>query len=137
MPTRRQEKVAHVVQRAVSNAILSHLSDPRIEGVVSVTRVEMSPDLRTADVYLSVLGKNEKSQHRTFIAIEHAKRHVQSFVADAVKIKFCPVLHFHEDEKFKKTLETMNLIDLAASEYQDTEQDQDDQWSCEATEAGD
>ena len=126
-----------MVQRAVSNAILNHLSDPRIEGVVSVTHVEMSPDLRAADVYLSVLGKNEKSQHRTFIAIEHAKRHVQSFVADAVKSKFCPVLNFHEDEKFKKTLETMNLIDRAASEYQDAEQGQDGQWSGGAIEAGD
>jgi ribosome-binding factor A len=125
MPTRRQEKMAHAVQRAVSNAILNHLSDPRIEGVVSVTRVEMTPDLRKAQVYLSVLGKSEKSQRRTLIAIEHAKRHIQSYVADAVTSKFCPVLSFHEDENFKKTLETMNLIDRAASEYQSAEQDPD------------
>jgi len=129
--------MAHAVQRAVSNAILSHLSDPRIEGVVSVTYVEMSSDIRKAHVYLSVLGKSEKSQRRTLIAIEHAKRHIQSYVADAVQSKFCPVLHFHEDEKFKKTLETMNLIDQAASEYQDAEQDQDGQWLGGATEARD
>jgi len=134
MPTRRQEKVAHVVQRAVSNAILNHLSDPRIEGVVSVTRVEMTPDLRKAQVYLSVLGKSEKSQRRTLIAIEHAKRRIQSYVADAVKSKFCPVLSFHEDEKFKKTLETMNLIDRAASEYQGDDQELDSPCSGEATE---
>lgn len=120
--------MAHVVQRAVSNVILNHLNDPRIEGVVSVTHVEMSPDLRSADVYFSVLGKNEKTQHRTFVAIEHAKRHIQSYVADAVKSKFCPVLHFHEDDTFKKTLETMNLIDQAASEYQYPEEDQAGQW---------
>ena len=126
-----------MVQRAVSNAIQNHLNDPRIEGVVSVTSVDMSPDLRTADVYLSVLGKSEKSQHRTFIAIEHAKRRIQSFVADAVKSKFCPVLSFHEDDKFKKTLETMNLIDQAASEYQQTGEGPDNEWPEAATEARD
>ncbi len=126
-----------MVQRTVSNTILNHLSDPRIEGVVSVTHVEMSPDLRKASVYLSVLGKSEKAQRRTLVAIEHAKRHIQSYVADALNSKFCPVLDFQEDEKFKKTLETMNLIDRAASEYRDAEQNPDGQWLDEATEAQD
>lgn len=126
-----------MVQRAVSSAIQNHLNDPRIEGVVSVTYVDMSPDLRVADVYLSVLGKSEKSQHRTFVAIEHAKRRIQSFVADAVQSKFCPVLNFHEDEKFKKTLETMNLIDQAASEYQGAGEDPDDRGPETATETRD
>ncbi|MHC4355618.1 MAG: ribosome-binding factor A [Planctomycetota bacterium] len=62
MPTRRQEKVARVVKEAVSDAIANHLSDPRIEGLVSVTEVDVAPDMRTADVYVSILGKNEASQ---------------------------------------------------------------------------
>ena len=50
MVTRRQEKVARVVKEAVSDAIAHHLNDPRIGGFVSVTRVEMAPDLRNAEV---------------------------------------------------------------------------------------
>jgi len=46
MVTRRQEKVARVVKEAVSDAITHHLSDPRIEGFVSVTRVDMAADYR-------------------------------------------------------------------------------------------
>jgi len=116
MPTRRQEKVARVVKEVVGDAITNHLNDPRIEGFVSVTRVDMAPDLRNADVYLSIFGKDETSQNKTFVAIAHAKSRIQSLLAGKLQCKFCPILHFYRDEKFKKTLETMKLIDQAASE---------------------
>ena len=128
MPTRRQEKVARVVKEAVSNAIANHLSDPRIEGFVSVTRVDMAADLRNADVYLSVFGKDEAAQNKTFAAITHAKTRIQSLLAGKLQRKFCPVLRFQRDEKFKKTLETMKLIDQAVSglEKEKPEGDLDD-----------
>ena len=115
MATRRQEKVARIVREAVSDAISNHLSDPRIEGLVSVTRVDMAADLRSADVYISIFGKDEASQNKTFAAIEHAKSRIQSLLASRVQSKFCPVLRFHKDDKFKKALETMKLIDEAVN----------------------
>jgi len=117
MSTRRQEKVARAVKEAVSEVISNHLSDPRIEGLVSVTRVEMLADLRTADVYVSILGKDDAAQSKTFTAITHARSRIQALLADRLHSKFCPVLRFHKDEKFKKTLEIMRLIDKAASEW--------------------
>ena len=116
MPTRRQAKVSRVVKEAVSEAILSHLSDPRIEGIVSVTSVELSPDLRRADVYLSILGKDESSSKKTYIAINHARSKIQRFLGDRIQSKFCPVLRFHRDENLQKTLETMRLIEQATNE---------------------
>jgi len=118
MATRRQEKVARVVKEAVSDAIANHLNDPRIEGFVSVTRVDMAPDLRNADVYLSIFGKDDTVQNRTFVAITHAKSRIQSLLAGKLQCKFCPVLRFHRDENFKKTLETMKLIEKAVSEFE-------------------
>jgi ribosome-binding factor A len=116
MATRRQEKVARVVKEAVSDAIAHQLSDPRIEGFVSVTRVELTADLRSANVYISIFGKDQTSQNKTFAAITHAGSRIQSLVAGRLQSKFCPILHFYTDEKFKKTLETMELIDRAAKE---------------------
>ena len=118
MPTRRQEKVARVVKEAVSDAIANHLGDPRIEGLVSVTRVEMAPDLRHADVYVSIFGKDDAAQNKTFAAITHARSRIQSLLAGRMQSKFCPVLRFHKDEKFKKTLETMKLIEQAVGELE-------------------
>jgi len=128
MATRRQEKVARVVKEVVSEAITQHLNDPRIEGFVSVTRVEMAPNLRNADVYLSIFGKNKAAQNKTFSAISHATTRIQSLLAGRLQSKFCPVLRFYTDEHFKKTLETMRLIDEAMSglEQRTDEEDMDD-----------
>jgi len=123
MATRRQERVARVVKEATSDAISHHLNDPRIEGLVSVTRVDVAADLRTADVYLSIFGKDCAADNRTFTAIAHAKGRIQSLVADRLQSKFCPVLRFYRDEKFKKTLETMRLIDQAVSEMEKKDSD--------------
>ena len=123
MATRRQEKVARVIKEAVSDAIINHLNDPRIEGFVSVTRVEVAADLRNADVYISVFGNDLSGQNKTFAAVTHARSRIQSLLADRIQSKFCPVIHIHQDEKFKKTLEIMRLIDLAASEFQDKDEE--------------
>ncbi|MDI6449960.1 30S ribosome-binding factor RbfA [Anaerobaca lacustris] len=116
MPTRRQEKVARVVKEVVSDAIANHLSDPRIAGLVTVTRVEMTPDLRSGDVYLSVLAPSDAARNKTFAAIDHAAKRIQSLLGSALESKFCPVLHFHRDEHFHKTLETMRLIEEVSNE---------------------
>ena len=116
MPTRRQEKVVRVIKEEVSDAIANHLSDPRIEALVSVTRVEVSADLRTASVYLSFFGADEAAQNRTFAAVTHARSRIQSLLGQKMQSKFCPILHFFKDEKFKKTLETMRLLDELAKE---------------------
>lgn len=127
MATRRQEKVARIVKEAVSDAITHHLNDPRISGFISVTRVDMTPDLRNANVYLSIFGSDEAGQNRAFTAITHAKSRIQSLLAGKVQSKFCPVLHFYMDEKFKKTLETLNLIDQAVKELNDKYSHQEDE----------
>jgi len=122
-----------MVKEVVSDAIANHLNDPRIEGFVSVTRVEMGGDLRSADVYLSILSRHPLSEgqdgaadpaggagaNKTFGAITHARSRIQSLVADRLDSKFCPVLHFHLDENFKKTMETIRLIEEAAREFRE------------------
>ncbi len=127
MPTRRQEKVARLIKEVVSDAIVSHLSDPRITGMVSVTRVAVTPDMRNADVYLSVFGAGDSEKERTFEAITHARARIQALLAGAMQSKFCPVLRFHKDEQFQKMLETMRLIDQVASERREKGDEPDEQ----------
>ena len=105
-----------MVKEAVSDAVANHLNDPRIEGFVSVMRVDVAADLRNADVYISIFGKDGTAQNKTFAAITHAKNRIQSLLAHKMQSKFCPVLRFHRDEKIKNTLETIRLIDQTASE---------------------
>lgn len=131
MPSRRQEKVARVIKEAVSDAITNHLSDPRIGGFISVTKVDVAPNIRSAEVYVSIFGQDETGQRKTFAAIEHGKSRIQSLMAHKLQIKFCPVLHFFRDEDFKKTIETMRLINEATREleerYADDENENEDE----------
>jgi ribosome-binding factor A len=120
MPSRRQEKISRVVRDAVSDAIANHLSDPRIEeSLVSVTSAEVSADLRIANVYLSIFGGTEAAQKKTFNAIMHARKHIQKILAQRLQARFCPVLNIHRDDKIKKAMETMKLIEDLAKEYKD------------------
>ena len=131
MPTRRQEKIARVVRESVSDAIANHLNDPRLEDVfVSVTRVEVSADLRIANVYLSAFGGTEKSQNNAFAAIIHARKRIQMFLAQRIQSRFCPVLNLHKDEQFKKTIETLKLIDELSAGPHPTEipETEDEDW---------
>jgi ribosome-binding factor A len=126
MPTRRQEKVARVIKEVVSEAILSHLSDPRITGMVTVTRVTVSPDMRNADVYLSIFAGSDSEKDRTFEAITHARARIQSLLAGELQCRFCPTLRLHRDEQFQKMLETMRLIDEVSSERSEEETEPDE-----------
>lgn len=125
MPSRRQERVARIVKEVVSDAIANRLSDPRITGFVTVTKVEMAPDLRGAEVYLSIFATTDSDKNKSFAAIEHAAKHIQSLLGSALETKFCPILRFHKDEKFQKTLETMRLIDEVNNERRDQTVDPD------------
>ncbi len=116
MKSRRQQKLQSMIKEVVSEAILNHLSDPRIKGLVSVTRVEVAADLRNADVYLSSFGKNREAQKATFTAIQGAGNRIRGFLARSMRSRHCPLLRFHMDDEFKKLLETYKIIDEAVDE---------------------
>ncbi len=119
MGSRRQEKMARVIKEAVSEAILNNLSDPRIHGMITVTRVELTPDMKTADIYLSIYAGDKAKEMTTFKVIENANNHIRVLSSKYVTAKFMPRFCFRMDEQYKKTLEILNLIDKAAEEYKD------------------
>ena len=131
MPSRRQEKICRVIKEAVSDIIQNRLSDPRIEGFVTVTEVDVSPDLKNADVFLSIMASEPKIAARTFTAITHATGHIQTEVGRRMTTKFFPKLTFKEDTKVKKTLETLKLIDEAAKEFHEKDAQRQNQQDSE------
>jgi ribosome-binding factor A len=106
MTSRRQYKIARVIRESVSKTILRGLSDPRINGLISVTEVDVSPDMKNATVYLSILTPENRGQDTIFEAVCHAVGHIQHELGQ-----------FKQDHKVKKTLETLRLIEEAEQEY--------------------
>ena len=113
----RLERVAKQIRQAVSDALIREVSDPRVRGLVTVTRVDCAPDLRSARVYVSVMGKGT-SEKTVLAALQHAHGHIQQHVAASMTMKVCPVLDFQLDEGYKKTLETLEMIRQANADQE-------------------
>lgn len=105
----------------VSRVIQEQLSDPRIKGMISVTRVETSADISSAKVYLSILGVSQKQQESTTEAVRHASGFIQSRLAVVLTTRSCPVLTFFLDNSLKKSLEILKLFNQISAEDDQTE----------------
>ena len=93
-------RVNEVLREVIGAAIASDLSDPKI-GFVTVTHVETSPDLRTAKVFVSVLGSEEERED-SLAALGRAHGVIQSRIAAETRMKRTPTLAFHYDETIEK-----------------------------------
>lgn len=113
--SRRRERFASALRTVVANLVQTELSDPRLRGLLTVTRVEVSPDLRLAKVYVSVLG-DEGEQKSSLAALRHGAAHLQGLLKKHLEFRLCPILDFRLDEQLKESLATMALIDKVSSE---------------------
>ena len=106
---RKQEEISELLRREISSIVLRELRDPRIK-FVTITRVEVASDYRSAKVYVTVRGP-EAGLNRTLEALTHAKGHIQGLVADRIKLRHTPVLAFLEDRELLTALRVNRLID--------------------------
>ena len=113
--------MARVVAEAVSGIIENRLQDPRIEGLISVTEVKMTPDLKNAHVYLSIMGAPIASEKKIFSAIEHAGGYIQTLLGQHVVAKFCPHLSFYLDDRLKRGAEMMEIISDVSDQTENTQ----------------
>lgn len=109
MHTRRLEKIAAALKREISRAIFYELKDPRIS-LVTVTKTEPAEDMRTAKVYVSVIG-DEAKKKKTLNALKHARGHIQSIVGKRLETRYTPVLRFLLDDSAGKSVNLSKLID--------------------------
>jgi len=89
-------------------AILTDLRDPRIENV-TVTRVEVSADLRNAKVHVSVMG-NEAKQQLAIKGLESSAGYLQGKVADRIDTRYTPRLVFRLDDGVKKSIAIAKML---------------------------
>jgi len=111
----RQLKVAAQIQRIVAMVLLRDIADPRVDGLVSVTRVEITSDLREAKVFLSLLA-GTRPPATVLEGIKSAGRHIQAEVADGLALRYAPRLTFHLDESLKKQAEILQKLKEVAEE---------------------
>ncbi len=109
MSTRRQQRVAEQVRHEISNLIEHELNDPRLD-LISITDVTISADLREANVYVSSL-KGEAARSDVLGGLEHAHGFLRHGLAERMKLRVVPNLHFHWDKSLETGDRISQLID--------------------------
>ena len=96
----RLQRVGDLVRAEVSDLMLRGLKDPRI-GFASVTEVRVSPDLRHARVYISVLGDDSKVRS-ALAGLRSASGYIQRELGSRLRLRYTPKLTFIHDESIER-----------------------------------
>ena len=113
------------MRQTLGQLLLSKLSDPRVDPArTSITHVDVADDLLSARVYVSVIG-SEADQRKALRALQSASGRLQDLMMRQITLRNTPILEFVTDTEFKKTLDTLGVIDQAMAEIRSKE-DQDD-----------
>jgi ribosome-binding factor A len=108
MNSRRVLKAAAAIRNVVSMAILTELRDPRVEGV-TVTGVEVAPDMRTAKVFVSIMG-DDKKQQLCLHGLRNSAGFLQQKIAENIDTRYTPRLQFVLDMGVKKSLAVARIL---------------------------
>jgi len=105
---RRTERLAELIRRELGRILSGGLGDPRI-GFVTLTRVEVSPDLTLAKVYLSVLDSPAK-ERTTLQGLNSAKRRIRGELGDALNLRRMPEIAFFADPGVKQSIRISGIL---------------------------
>jgi ribosome-binding factor A len=103
------------VQRVLSKIITRDIKDPRIHPMTSVVSVEVTPDLKFAKVYVSVLG-NEEDRKKTHEGLLSASSHIRSRLAHDLNLRNTPELTFVMDDSIEYGINMSKKIDELTKE---------------------
>lgn len=113
----RPERVQEAIRQEVSMIINNEIKDPRL-GFMTVTRVELTRDMRYARVYFSVLGE-DKAKFLALKGLRSAKGYIKGRLGEKIKMRFMPEIEFKIDETLEKTEQVFRILDKLRKEKGD------------------
>ena len=99
MVYKRSDRISDAIKKEISFILLKEVRDPRV-GFITITRVQVSDDLKFAKIFYSVLG-NEKNLKDTACALENASGFIKKKLGERIRMRYMPDLAF----KFDRSLE--------------------------------
>jgi ribosome-binding factor A len=109
MVTRRQKQVSSLIQKELGDLLEKRVSDPRID-FATITAVEISPDLRQAHIFVSIMGNQQEAME----GFDHAASFLRHELSSRLALRYMPDLTFHLDD----SLERGERIDQLLEEIQ-------------------
>ena len=108
MSSRRLLKAAQAIREVVSMTILTEIKDPRVENV-TVTFVEVSPDMRLAKVHVSIMG-SESKQKLALHGLRNSAGFLQAKIAKRIDTRYTPKIQFVLDQGVKHSIEVSRVL---------------------------
>mgnify|MGYP001312306324 CR=1 FL=1 len=106
---RRAERVAEGIRTEVAMFLRDGAKDPRLKGMVTVTGVDLTRDLRHARVYVSVLGTDEE-RAATFEGLHSVAHHLRGSIGRALRLRVAPEIDFRPDESLAQAARIEALL---------------------------
>jgi len=106
---RRSDRVAAAIREEVAVFLAEEAKDPRITGMVTVTGVEVTRDLRHAKVFVSIMG-SEADRNTTFEGLASVAGHLRSRVGRALRLRLAPEISFRPDESIAHASRIESLL---------------------------
>jgi ribosome-binding factor A len=103
MKQQRLARIDHEIQREMARLISTELKDPRL-GFTTVTRVEVTQDLNTAKVFVSIIGDRHVAK-QSMMALESARGFLRGELGHAIALRHTPELQFVEDRSSERAIE--------------------------------
>lgn len=107
--TRRPDRVAEAIREEVASFLAEGVKDPRVVGLVTVTGVDVTRDLRQAKVFVSVMG-SEAERAATFEGLASVATHLRSRVGKALRLRLAPEIQFRSDESIARAARIEQLL---------------------------
>lgn len=104
----RLGRINEELMKAISHIITYDLKNPDVTGMISVTRVKVTPDLKYAKVYVSLL--NSKSVEKTMQGLKESSGFIRSQVAKIVNLRLTPELVFEYDDSIEHGEKIDNIL---------------------------
>jgi ribosome-binding factor A len=114
--SRRTERIASVIRRVVAEALQRRLSDPRLDELASITRVEITSDLSLARVSVSVMSDNPAQRLLYVKALQSSAGRIRGMLAESLTTRTVPQLEFRLDDSLRRGLETLAILDRIRAE---------------------
>lgn len=111
MSFQRSDRVRQQIKRELSVVIRDELKDPRV-GFITVTEVELSPDMRHAKVYVSIMG-NEEEKTNTMEGLLRATGFVRTQLGKKIRLRYFPEIIFRHDTSLDRASHIYQLLDEA------------------------
>ncbi len=122
MAHNRIDRISEEVMRALSDAMRT-LKDPRIHGLVSITRCDVTGDLRYCKVYVSVLG-TEEDKKNALAGIKSALGYLRREISQRVNLRYTPELIIVPDDSISTGVRISNIINSLNEKERKTDDDQ-------------